>query len=84
MKTFITNYLKQKPISKIELNKFIIEYCKLCGKKEPDANEIGLISNGIQIGLFDLKYMVNNAIELTKFPLTILFDKNGNFIKYII
>jgi hypothetical protein len=35
------------------------------------------------MGVFDLQYVIDKAIELSKIKITILYDKNGNIIKYL-
>lgn len=83
METFIKNFLTTKNISTIEFADFIKKYCLANNKPEPSNEQIHIILQLFQMGVFDLQYVIDNAIELSKIKITILYDKNGNILKYI-
>jgi hypothetical protein len=83
METFIKKFLITKNISSIEFSNFIKKYCKANNKSEPTNEQLSVILQLFQMGIFDLQYVIDRAIELSKIKITILYDKNGNILKYI-
>ena len=83
METFIKKFLTQKDISSNEFDNFIKKYCLANNKPEPSNEQLYVILQLFHMDIFDLQYVVNKAIELTKMKITIVYDKQGNIIRYL-
>lgn len=80
MKEIIKKYYNRQALSVSEVNSFIDEYCRLFGKT-PKAEEIKMIFELIQVGIFNLEYAIETAVKKLELPLRKLYDANGNLIK---
>jgi hypothetical protein len=83
METFIKKFLTTKNISSVEFSDFIKKYCKANDKPEPSSEQLIVILQLFQMNVFDLQYVIDKAIDLTKIPITIIYDKNGQILKYL-
>lgn len=83
METFIKKFLTTKNISSNEFSDFIKKYCKANDKPEPSSEQLVVILQLFQMNIFDLQYVIDQAIKLTKLPITMVYDKNGQIIKYL-
>lgn len=81
MVEIIKKILSNQNISINELSEFLIEYIKLFSGKEPNSNELQTMVQMIQIGMFDLNYMIKNACIKLNLQLYEITNQHGQLIK---
>ena len=84
MKNFINKVINNNQINLEELNTFIVDYCKLMDNKIPTQQELLMITELIQSGMFNLLFAVKNAAVKLNIQINTLYDKHGNLIKMFI
>jgi|GEM_PF-5634320 len=84
MENFIKRIINNEQINLIELNTFIVDYCKLMENKIPTQEELSEIVQLIQMKMFDLIYAVKQAAIKLNIQITSIYDKHGNIIRMFI
>lgn len=67
-------------ITQAELVEFIIDHCKLCGKREPTAQEMPLLVQAAAHGMIDLMYAARIAAVKLDLGLIEILDRNQKVI----
>jgi len=84
MKEIIEKIINNTQMTIGELNQFIVNVTDLFGRQQPTPVDLQNIVQLIRTHQFDLLYAVKLSCIKLDIPLTILYDKNGQIIKYYI
>ncbi len=83
-KEFLLKFINHERLSIEDVSTFIVDYCKLCGKREPTAEEIPVLLQLIQAGAFDLNYAIEQASLKLNLCIVRIINKNGQVISQYI
>lgn len=81
IKKVITDYTLNKSIQNDDIIEFIKESFFIFRDKYPDQNELGMIVQLFNFGIFTISDTVKNVIEKLKIDITILYDSKKNPIR---
>ena len=80
IKQFILKYFTHQPITFEEVANFLVVYCKSINHRIPNAPELNVIYQALQLGVLNLDLPIRKYIATADFQIILIQDKQNRII----
>jgi hypothetical protein len=80
IKQFILKYFTHQPITFEEVANFLVVYCESINHRIPNTQELNVIYQALQLGVFNLDLPIRKYIATADFQIILILDKQNRII----
>ncbi len=80
IKQFILKYFTHQPVTFEEVANFLVVYCKSINHRIPNAQELNVIYQALQLGVLNLDFPIRKYIATADFQIILIQDKQNRII----